>query len=99
MSMTQSRMKELELEEADRKFASKSFGYFLYLPSLVPLATSFLLMGIGLSGPTTNSFLVMASLLGLISGFFEIFRRKILRQDEAIKQLQEQLREVNTPSD
>lgn len=40
----------------------------------------------------------MASLLGLVSGFLDMFRRKIIRQDEAIKELQEQLNQASSQS-
>lgn len=98
MSIHHSRSRKLESERADRMFASKRLACLLYAPCLIPLAGAFLLLRLEITGPTTTVYIAMASLLGLVSGFLDMFRRKIIRQDEAIKELQEQLNQASSQS-
>ena len=99
MSIHHSRSRKLESERADRMFASKRLACLLYAPCLIPLAAgAFLLLALEITGPTTTVYIAMGSLLALVTGFLDMFRRKIIRQDEAIKELQEQLNQASSQS-
>lgn len=98
MSDFQNRFQKAEAERFDRKFASKGWACFIFAPGLLALAMAFIAEGIGAAPETTNTYLVMGIFLNLVSVIFAGFRRKIIRQDQTINQLQERLDEQNSRS-
>ena len=78
--------------QLDKKFASKGFAFILYTPGIIALVAAFLYLFIGFH-QAANTCILMAVLINLLSGFLDMFRKKIIRQDQAIKALQEQLKE------
>ena len=91
LDIYQRRQHEWVRGRKDRMFSSKMLACLLFAPSLIPLALAFFLLSVGISGPVTLTFICMGSFLGLVSGFLHMFRRKIIQQEQIIKQLQEQL--------
>jgi hypothetical protein len=90
MSDLQSRLKEIELERADRLFASKWWAGILYTPGLLALAVAVFSLARGVVSESTSVLILIATLFNLVSVPLDVFRKKILRQDEAIKLLQQQ---------
>ena len=93
MSNSQSRLQKLDAEREDRLFASKRWAFLLYAPCVIPLVAGFYSIAMGLEA---SNYIIMASMLSLVSGALDMFRRKVIRQDKAIKQLQEQLKEAKS---
>ena len=84
------RRKRREASRLDEHFASKTFTCLLYTPGLIALAAGFLFIATGLSD-AASPYLIAASLITLLSGSVDACRRKIIRQDEVIRELQERL--------
>lgn len=82
----QRRQHEWDRRREDRMFSSKRLACVIFAPSLIPLALSFFLLSVGISGPVTLTFICMGSFLGLVSGFLHMFRRKIIQQDRPSKE-------------
>ena len=78
--------------QLDKKFASKGFAFILYTPGILALVAGVLNLSIG-SHQAANTYILMAVVINLLAGFLDMFRKKIIRQDQAIKALQEQLEE------
>ena len=78
--------------QLDKKFASRGFALILYAPGILALVAAFLYLSIG-SHQAANTYILMAVVINLLAGFLDMFRKKIIRQDQAIKALQEQLME------
>ena len=78
----------------DQYFASKRHTILIYSPTWITIIAAFIHIAMGLVVEATP-YLVTGSLLALVCGSLDLCRNKIMRQDEAIQQLQEQLKEVN----
>ena len=74
----------------DAHFASIGFTFLLYMPGAIALATAFLFIATGLFDAASPC-LIMASLITLLSGSIDTCRRKIIRQDQAIRVMQEKI--------
>ena len=98
MSDYKNRLKEAEAERFDRQFASKGWACLLYAPGALALAAAFLMEAVGAVGQTTIMLIFMGIFLNLVSVFLDGFRRKIIRQDEAIRQLREQFNQGSSQS-
>ena len=90
MSSLAERIKLKEEARLDKQFASKWFTLFIFMPSIITLTASILLVSIG-DGEGANVYIVAAIVANLLGGVLEAFRRKIIRQDQAIRELQEKL--------
>jgi hypothetical protein len=84
------RIKLKEEARLDKQFGSKWFTLFIFIPSIITLAASILLIAIG-DSEGANVYIVAAIVANPLGGVLEAFRRKIIRQDQAIRELQEKL--------
>ena len=93
MSDFQISHEKTEAERFDKKFASKGWACFLFAPGVLALAMAVFTLAIGAEGSTTSVLIFMGIFLNLVSVLLDGFRRKIIRQDGIIRQLQNQLNE------
>jgi len=75
----------------DRYFASKRHAILIYSPCWIAIISAFIHIAMGLEA---THYLITGSLLALVCGSLDSCRSKIMRQDQAIQQLQERLKEV-----
>lgn len=75
----------------DKYFASKRHAILTYSPCWIAIISAWVCIAMGLEATT---YVIVGSLLALVCGSLALCRRKIMRQDQVIQQLQEQLQEV-----
>ena len=98
MNNYMSRLEKKAQEEDNQKFVSKKMGFFIYLPSWIPIILAFFLLVIGMASEA-SPYIVMGSLLTLVCGSLGQMREKIIQQNQAIKSLQENLNEIDSGPD
>lgn len=92
MSDDQNRFEQMKAEQLDKAFAAKWYTAVVFAPGILALAMVFIGLAIGAAPETVNTYLVVAIFLNLVSVILDTMRRKILRQDEKIRQLQDQIK-------